>query len=85
MSVALLTLNALRAAKTRYDVAALLGYGKVIFAERVVRQQAGTIDFSGFDPLLTRIDAVMEDYATRKVASPLPTSPAASIAVAAAS
>ena len=60
-------------------------YGKVIFAERVVRQQAGTIDFTGFDPLLTRIDAVIEDYATRKVASPLPTSPAASIAVAAAS
>lgn len=41
-------------------------YGKVIFAERVVRPQAGTIDFSGFDPLLSRIDAVLDDYAKRK-------------------
>src|SRR5258708_2266343 len=40
-------------------------FGKVVFAERIVRPQAGTIGFSGFDPLLTRIDAVLEDYAKR--------------------
>jgi RNA-directed DNA polymerase len=40
-------------------------YGKVIFAEQVVRPQANIIDFSGFDPLLTRIEAVLEDYASR--------------------
>ncbi len=40
-------------------------YGKVIFAERVVRPQAATIDFSGFDPILTRIEAVIDDYAKR--------------------
>jgi RNA-directed DNA polymerase len=47
-------------------------FGKVIFAERVVRPQAGKIDFSGFDPLLTRIDAVLDDYAKRKAAAPAP-------------
>ena len=53
-------------------------YGKVIFAERVVRQQANTIDFSGFDPILARIDAVLDDYAKRKGAAPAqPKSPAA--------
>jgi hypothetical protein len=58
-------------------------YGKVIFAERVVRPQASTIDFSGFDPLLTRIDAVIEDYAKRKAALVPPTTVAPSTAVAA--
>jgi hypothetical protein len=43
-------------------------YGKVIFAEKVVRPNAHKIDFAGFDPLLTRIDAVIEDYAKRKAA-----------------
>jgi len=38
-------------------------YGKTIFAERVVRQQAGTIDFSGFGPILTRIEAAIGHYA----------------------
>ena len=28
-------------------------YGKVVFAEKVVRASAGTIDFSGFEDLLT--------------------------------
>ena len=47
---------------------------KVFFAERVVRPQAGSIDFSGFDPILMRIDAVLDDYAKRKAAAPsLPT------------
>lgn len=37
-------------------------YGKFIFAERVVRQNAGTINFSGFTPLLERIVAVIDHY-----------------------
>lgn len=47
-------------------------FGKVIFSDRVVRPQADTIDFSGFDTLLTRIDAVLDDYAKRKAAAPAP-------------
>jgi retron-type reverse transcriptase len=50
-------------------------YGKVIFAERIVRPQAATIDFSGFDPLLARIDAAIEDYTKLKVAAPTPAPP----------
>jgi hypothetical protein len=53
-------------------------FGKVVFAERVVLPQAGTIDFSGFDPLLTRIDAVLDDYAKRPAPVPSPAAPAAS-------
>ena len=41
-------------------------YGKVVFAEKVVRPNTHTIDFTRFDPLLARIDAVIEDYAKRK-------------------
>ncbi len=37
-------------------------YGKHIFAERVVRPNAGTIDFSGFTPLLQRLVAVIDSY-----------------------
>lgn len=37
-------------------------YGKLIFAEKVVRPNAGTIDFTGFVPLLERIVAVMDHY-----------------------
>jgi RNA-directed DNA polymerase len=47
-------------------------FGKVVFAERVVRPHAGTIDFSGFDPLLARIDAVLDDYAKRTATGPAP-------------
>lgn len=43
-------------------------YGKIVFAERVVRPNAHKIDFNGFAPLLARIDAVIEDYDKRKVA-----------------
>ncbi|WGJ13087.1 retron Ec67 family RNA-directed DNA polymerase/endonuclease [Methylocapsa sp. D3K7] len=50
-------------------------YGKVIFADRVVRLQAGTIDFSGFDPLLTRIETVLDDYAKLKAAATMSASP----------
>jgi len=37
-------------------------YGKVILAEKVVRPNAAVIDFSGFESILARIDAVIEDY-----------------------
>lgn len=61
-------------------------YGKVVFANRVVRPQAGTIDFSGFDPLLTRIEAVLDDYAKKVVdaapATPALVSPSLAVAVA---
>ena len=51
-------------------------YGKVVFAEGVIRPNANTINFSGFDPLLTRIEAVIEDYAKRKAATVKPTTTA---------
>jgi retron-type reverse transcriptase len=38
-------------------------YGKAYFAEHVVKANANTIDFSGFDPLLTRIKDVVAHYA----------------------
>lgn len=41
-------------------------YGKMIFAEHVVRQGAATINFNGFEPLLRRIEAVMDHYVTVK-------------------
>jgi len=41
-------------------------YGKVAFAENVVRPQAHKINFGGFDPLLTRVDAVIEHYSNKK-------------------
>jgi hypothetical protein len=37
-------------------------YGKYVFAEKVVRPNAATIDFSGFAPLLDRIVAVVDHY-----------------------
>jgi len=40
-------------------------YGKVAFADKVVRPKATTIDFSGFDELLQRIAACVADYAIR--------------------
>lgn len=39
-------------------------YGKVAFAESVVRANASTVDFSGFELLLERIEAVLKHYAT---------------------
>lgn len=38
-------------------------YGKVIFAEAVVRANAKDIDFSGFEELLSRIEGVLKHYA----------------------
>jgi hypothetical protein len=37
-------------------------YGKFLFADQVVRPNAGKIDFSGFVPLLKRIAAVIDHY-----------------------
>lgn len=39
-------------------------YGKVIFAEKVVRAKASTVDFSGFTDLLSRIDQCLTHYKT---------------------
>ena len=46
-------------------------YGKVVFAEKVVRPQASKIDFSGFEPLLSRVDAVIDHY-SKTLAAPRP-------------
>lgn len=37
-------------------------YGKHIFAEAVVRPNAGTIKWDGFEPLLQRVSAVLDHY-----------------------
>ncbi len=49
---------------------ALGKYGKQVFAERVVKPNAGVIDFSGFKPLLDRIVAVLDDYAAASIPAP---------------
>ncbi len=43
-------------------------YGKYVFAEKVVRPNAGTINFSGFAPLLERIAAVIDHYSPPQTA-----------------
>ena len=40
-------------------------YGKEVFANSVVKPDASNIDFSGFDPLLDRIVAVLENFAKK--------------------
>ncbi len=57
-------------------------YGKVIFAEAVVRANAGTVDFSGFDGLLTRIEDVLKHYAASLAAAAVPAAAAVSGAAA---
>lgn len=47
-------------------------YGKFVFAEKVVRPNAGTIDFTQFAPILSRIVAVVDHYQP-----PAPPAPAA--------
>lgn len=37
-------------------------YGKAIFADKVIRAYAASIDFSGFDGILDRIASVIDDY-----------------------
>jgi RNA-directed DNA polymerase len=47
-------------------------YGKVVFAEAVVRANAGAVDFSGFQGLLSRVEDVLKHYATLSTASSVP-------------
>ncbi len=47
-------------------------YGKTKFADDVVRQNAGTIDFSAFDDLLRRIVECLIDYKAKSAAKALP-------------
>ncbi len=49
-------------------------YGKVAFAESVVRANAGTVDFSGFEDLLIRIEEVLKHYAALSAAPVVPAS-----------
>ena len=44
-------------------------YGKEIFAQKVVKPNQASIDFIGFKPLLKRLEAAIEDYATKSVPS----------------
>jgi hypothetical protein len=37
-------------------------YGKYLFAKLVVKKNQASINFSGFNPLLERIEAVLDDY-----------------------
>jgi hypothetical protein len=37
-------------------------YGKHVFAQKVIRPGAQTIDFSGFTPLFSRLAAAIADY-----------------------
>lgn len=57
-------------------------YGKVIFAEAVVRANAGTVEFSGFDGLLTRIEDVLKHYAALLTAAAVPAAAAPGAAAA---
>jgi len=41
-------------------------YGKIEFADRVVRANYATIDFSKFEPLLDRLVAVLNDYSSKR-------------------
>jgi hypothetical protein len=43
-------------------------YGKVVFADRIVRPNAKTIDFTGFEELLQRIAACIADYGAKSTA-----------------
>jgi RNA-directed DNA polymerase len=55
-------------------------YGKVAFAESVVRAKASTVNFSGFEDLLTRIESAIKHYSTL-VSAPVATStPAVAVA-----
>lgn len=45
-------------------------YGKFLFAEKIVRAEAGELDFTGFAPLLERIVAVIDHYSPPAALSP---------------
>ncbi|MDI7047844.1 hypothetical protein QMN58_30560, partial [Escherichia coli] len=40
-------------------------YGKHHFAEYVVKKKQKTINFAGFGPILTRLDAVLTEHAAK--------------------
>lgn len=42
------------------------GYSKEVFAKQIVAKKADEIDFSGFEPLLERLQKAIEDYANSK-------------------
>ena len=42
-------------------------FGKEVFAKSVVKPNAEKIDFSGFDPLLNRIVAVIDHYSQQNL------------------
>ena len=50
-------------------------YGKVIFAEKVVRPNAAKIDFTEFEELLLRIEGCVKHYVA-SVAAKVPATPA---------
>jgi hypothetical protein len=58
-------------------------YGKVIFAKAVVRANAGSIDFSGFDELLSRLEQALAHYKHLSPAAAKPASTTPSIAASA--
>ena len=41
-------------------------FGKLDFADKIIRSKSATIDFSGFAPLLDRLVEVIEDYRVKK-------------------
>jgi hypothetical protein len=47
-------------------------YGKFMFAEYVVRPIAKSLNYSGFSPLLNRIDAACADYAQKRFPVAMP-------------
>jgi hypothetical protein len=56
-------------------------YSKHVFAERVVKPNAATTNLSGFSPLLDRIVAAIEHYATLSVAVAAKRAPSATAAI----
>ena len=40
-------------------------FGKYLFAEKIVRPQQATINFSKFKPLLARVVMAIDDYASK--------------------
>jgi hypothetical protein len=45
-------------------------YGKVVFAEQVVRKNLATISFEGFRPLLDRINEAIGAYIGKSISAP---------------
>jgi len=46
-------------------------YGKVVFAEQIIRPNVASIDFTAFEALLQRMSACIVDYHARSAISPL--------------